>query len=99
MGEAALAADDRRYLAFATDFEREFIGQSDTRRTITETFDLAWRLLAPFPDDELTRISPELLAVYRPPRAARPGPTVTRPATRKPGFRLMYEPDFANINP
>lgn len=73
MGEAALAADDRRYLAFATDFEREFIGQSDTRRTSTETLDLAWRLLAPFPDDELTRISPELLAVYRPPRPARPG--------------------------
>lgn len=61
VGEAALGDDDRRYLAFAEDFERRFLHQ-DHRRTIDETLDLAWDLLAAFPPDELTRIPAALLA-------------------------------------
>ena len=65
MGESALSDEDRRFLRFSEAFEREFIGQGDQRRTITDTLDLAWRLLEPFPDDELTRIKPDLLAEFR----------------------------------
>ena len=65
VGEGALADDDRRYLAFSAAFERDFVGQGGQRRTITETLDLAWDLLAPFPAEELTRIGPEHLAAHR----------------------------------
>ena len=65
VGESALSDEDRRFLRFSEAFEREFIGQGDQRRTIVETLDLAWRLLEPFPDDELTRVKPDLLAEFR----------------------------------
>ena len=60
IGEAALSGDDRRYLAFADEFEQVFVGQGDARRTIDETLDLAWTLLARFPESELRRIPREL---------------------------------------
>jgi len=61
VGEQALTDDDRRILAFVEDFERRFVGQQDQRRSIEETLDLAWDLLAPFPATELRRIKPELI--------------------------------------
>ena len=78
VGEAALGPEDRRFLAFSEAFERQFIGQGPARRTITETLDQAWRLLEPFPDDELIRLKPELLAAYRQPRPSVPEPGSTR---------------------
>ncbi|GAA4739010.1 ATP synthase subunit B [Modestobacter marinus] len=66
VGEGALSEEDRRSLAFSTRFEREFVGQGDGRRSIAETLDLAWQLLAPFPDDELGRIPPALRERFRP---------------------------------
>jgi V/A-type H+-transporting ATPase subunit B len=65
VGEQALSDDDRRILAFVDEFERRFVGQDTQRRSITETLDLAWELLAAFPADELKRITPELVARYR----------------------------------
>ena len=65
VGEAALSEEDRRYLAFSDAFEHRFIGPGDGRRTVAETLDLAWELLAPFPDTELARIAPELLERFR----------------------------------
>jgi len=61
VGEQALTDDDRRILAFVEDFERRFVGQQEQRRSIEETLDLAWDLLAPFPATELRRIKPELI--------------------------------------
>ena len=61
VGEQALSDDDRRILTFVEDFERQFVGQGAQRRSIEETLDLAWRLLARFPADELKRIPPELV--------------------------------------
>ena len=61
VGEQALSDDDRRVLAFVEDFERRFVGQQEQRRSIEETLDLAWDLLAPFPATELRRIKPELI--------------------------------------
>jgi V/A-type H+/Na+-transporting ATPase subunit B len=56
IGTAALGEDDRRYLAFADDFEQRFIGQGTGRRDLIATLDLAWALLGRFPRHELTRI-------------------------------------------
>jgi V/A-type H+-transporting ATPase subunit B len=61
VGEQALSEDDRRILAFVDDFEHRFVGQGERRRSIGQTLDLAWDLLAPFPATELRRVAPELI--------------------------------------
>lgn len=65
VGEHGLPEADRRSLAFADAFEQRFLGQGPARRTLAETLDLGWELLDPFPDSELRRLSPELLAAHR----------------------------------
>lgn len=64
VGEASLSEADRRLLAFAEDFERRFVHQEE-RRSVAETLDLAWDLLAVFPDADLKRIPERLLALHR----------------------------------
>jgi len=61
IGEAALSDEDRLILDFADRFEREFVGQGQTNRTIDETLDLAWELMAMLPRDLLTRIPERML--------------------------------------
>ena len=48
-------------------FEREFLHQGDRLRTIDETLDAAWAVLAPFADRELKRISPDTIERFRSP--------------------------------
>jgi V/A-type H+-transporting ATPase subunit B len=67
VGEQALSDDDRRILAFVDDFERQFVGQGRDRRSIEETLERAWSLLARFRADELKRIPPELVERYHAP--------------------------------
>jgi V/A-type H+/Na+-transporting ATPase subunit B len=57
VGEAGLAAADRRALAFADRFEREFVHQGDRRRSIADTIATGWRLLETLPRDDLLRLS------------------------------------------
>jgi V/A-type H+-transporting ATPase subunit B len=75
IGEAALSDHDRRYLEFADDFERSFIHQGSTPRSITETLDAAWSLLSGFSAAELKRIHPDVIATRRqePPQTAEAG--------------------------
>jgi V/A-type H+-transporting ATPase subunit B len=61
VGEGSLSEEDRRHLAFAEDFEREFVGQGGGRRSIDDTLEVGWRLLDRFPPGELKRIKPETL--------------------------------------
>ena len=61
IGEAALKESERRVLDFADRFETELIGQGPQRRSIDDTFDVAWRLLASIPREELTRLPDELV--------------------------------------
>ncbi len=61
IGEAALSADEQRILAFAGQFETHFIGQGNTDRTIGETLNLAWDLLADIPAHMLKRIPEDLI--------------------------------------
>ena len=60
VGEGSLSDSDRRILDFAESFEHRFVHQDD-RRSLDTTIDLAWDLLADFPDDDLKRIPPHLL--------------------------------------
>jgi V/A-type H+-transporting ATPase subunit B len=65
VGDDALSDEDRRYLAFATDLEQRFIGQGDELRTVDQTLDLGWQLLARFEDAELGRLPPDTLKELR----------------------------------
>ena len=65
IGEAALSESERRVLAFADAFEHRLVGQGRERRTLDESFDAAWQILAELPDDELSRIPTEVLQKHR----------------------------------
>ena len=62
IGEAALTDDERAVLVFADAFERRLVGQARERRTLDESFDVAWAVLGELPDEELTRIPADVLA-------------------------------------
>ena len=65
VGEDALSARDKRLLKFADRFEALFVRQGKNEdRTIFQTLDIGWNLLADIPENELTRISPELKKKY-----------------------------------
>jgi V/A-type H+/Na+-transporting ATPase subunit B len=62
VGEAGLAAIDRRALAFSDRFEAEFVGQGELRRDIAATLELGWRLLETLPREDLMRLSDAIWA-------------------------------------
>ncbi len=65
VGEEALSERDKKFLKFAAEFEDKFVRQKrDEDRSISETLDLGWKLLGVLPENELTRISPELKKKY-----------------------------------
>ena len=65
VGEEALSDRDKRFLKLAAEFEDKFVRQKrDEDRSIQETLDLGWKLLGILPENELTRISPELKKKY-----------------------------------
>jgi V/A-type H+-transporting ATPase subunit B len=65
LGEAALSATDLKYAKFADEFERRYVSQGfDENRSIADTLDLGWDLLAMLPLGELKRIKPEHIEQY-----------------------------------
>jgi len=65
VGEEALSDRDKKFLKLAAEFEDKFVRQRrDEDRSIAETLDLGWKLLGILPENELTRISPELKKKY-----------------------------------
>jgi V/A-type H+-transporting ATPase subunit B len=62
VGEAGLSPADRRALAFADDFERTFVGQGHSRRSVAETIEAGWRLLDRLPAEDLLKLNSELVA-------------------------------------
>jgi V/A-type H+-transporting ATPase subunit B len=64
VGEDALTEADRRLLEFSDRFEKELIHQGTNRRSVAESLDIGWDLLAMFPKAELTRIHKELVNQY-----------------------------------
>ncbi len=53
VGAANLGEEERRLLDVADRFERELVGQGDVFRSIEDTLEIGWKLLAPFPADAL----------------------------------------------
>jgi len=64
VGEDALTPMDKNYLNFAIQFEGHMVGQGNNRRTITETFDLGWKIMGLLPKGELTRVAREVVEQY-----------------------------------
>lgn len=65
VGEDALTDRDKKYLQFTDLFESEFVSQNyHENRTIEQTLDLAWKLLAVLPKDELKKIDLEYVQRY-----------------------------------
>ena len=66
IGEEELGDLDRQYLRFGERFEEEFLTQGEFEdRTIEQTLDIGWQILNELPEEELTRIKPELISKYR----------------------------------
>ena len=67
VGKDALSERDRLLLEFADLFENRFVRQGyDEDRTIEDTLNLGWELLATLPVDQLTRIDRDLINKYHP---------------------------------
>ena len=64
IGEEALTDRDRLYLKFAEEFEKRFLGQGPTDRTIEETLTTGWKMLSAFPKGELKRIKQDHVNMY-----------------------------------
>jgi V/A-type H+-transporting ATPase subunit B len=65
LGETALSEIDRLYYDFADTFEQRYVSQGeDEDRSIEQTLELGWELLAVFPTSELKRVRQEWLDKY-----------------------------------
>ncbi len=67
VGKEALSERDRKFLEFADLFEDRFVRQGQNEdRSIEETLNLAWELIASLPEDALTRIDRKFIEKYHP---------------------------------
>lgn len=65
VGEESLSERERRVLKFAAEFEAKFVTQNKSEdRDIERTLEIGWQMLSQIPENELTRISPELKKKY-----------------------------------
>ena len=65
LGESALTETSKLFVDFSNKFEEEYIGQGFyNNRSIEETLDLGWELLAMLPPNEYNRIDQELIDEY-----------------------------------
>lgn len=63
VGEEGLAATDRQYLAFGQAFEQRLVHQ-DAPRSLEQSMQSGWQLLAALPMSELTRLSDAQIASH-----------------------------------
>ncbi|WP_315115149.1 V-type ATP synthase subunit B [uncultured Clostridium sp.] len=65
IGEDELSSVDKIYMDFGKEFEGKFLNQGfDENRDIVRTLELAWEILSILPENELDRISPEIVRKY-----------------------------------
>lgn len=65
IGEDDLSPVDKSYMQFGKAFENRFLSQrQDEKRTIEETLDIGWEILAILPKEELDRLTPEMMDKY-----------------------------------
>jgi V/A-type H+-transporting ATPase subunit B len=67
VGKSALSETDLAYLEFADLFEERFVNQSfEENRTINQTLDIGWEILAELPEGELKKVPVELIKKFHP---------------------------------
>lgn len=65
IGEEELSPVDKKYIEFGKRFESKFVNQGfNENRTIEQSLDLGWQLLATLPREELDRVDDEMLDKY-----------------------------------
>ncbi|MBI4896642.1 MAG: V-type ATP synthase subunit B [Candidatus Aenigmarchaeota archaeon] len=65
VGEESLSPADKKLLAFAALFEKQFVQQGlDENRTIETSLQMAWNMLSDLPEESLTRLSKEFKEKY-----------------------------------
>lgn len=65
LGEDALTEEDKKFYDFVDNMERRFIQQGEyENRSIDQTVELGWELLADLPEESLKRIRPEFIKKY-----------------------------------
>jgi V/A-type H+-transporting ATPase subunit B len=65
IGEEELSVTDKRYLKFGEKFEQTFMNQGEyENRSIENTLDIGWRMLAELPREELLRIKEDIINKY-----------------------------------
>ena len=63
-GEDALTENDKLYLKFADEFEKNFVNQGQADRGIEESLAIAWTILSVLPQSELSRLKREQIDNY-----------------------------------
>jgi len=63
VGQEGLAETDKKYLQFGSEFEQRMVTQSGAR-TLEQSMELGWSLLAGLPVSELTRLSDAQIAAH-----------------------------------
>ena len=67
IGEEELSSLDREYLKFGDRLEKDFVTQDEFEdRTIEQTLEIGWKILATLPREELYRVKPQYLEKYLP---------------------------------
>jgi len=67
VGVVGLSERERTWLEFADQFERRFVNQGPyENRTIEQTLDIAWDLLAMLPEEDLIRIRETYIKEFHP---------------------------------
>ncbi|MDD3041672.1 MAG: ATP synthase subunit B [Methanosarcinaceae archaeon] len=67
VGKEALSERDTKLLEFADLFEENFVTQGrNENRTIAETLDIGWKILAHLPENQLNRIDNKYIQKYHP---------------------------------
>jgi V/A-type H+-transporting ATPase subunit B len=67
IGEEEMSKRDKIYLDFGEKFEKEFLSQGEFEdRSIEETLDIGWKMLALLPREDLVRIPEAMLDKYLP---------------------------------
>lgn len=65
VGKSGLSPTDLKYLEFGDEFEKRFINQGyDENRSLEQTLELGWDVLAVLPESELTHVREEFVKKY-----------------------------------
>jgi len=110
LGESALSPLDRDYARFADAFEEDFLNQGFyDNRTIVDSLEISWKLLAILPKGELKRINEEIIEKYHPdsrqvdhqesrPSSRQDVRNAIRPDNNQPDDRQESHPDSRQVD-